>query len=121
VRARAAAISPLVKRTDGTYPSNYRIDVYKPGVNIPAWDQATALKALQWERRLEFAMEGYRFFDLVRWGIADQVMNNYFAIEKVRHPFLANAQFTKGKHEYFPIPQEQIVFTNGLYKQNKGY
>jgi hypothetical protein len=121
VRARAAAISPLVKRADGSYPSNYRIDVYKPGVNIPTWDQTTAFKALQWERRLEFAMEGYRFFDLVRWGIADQVMNNYFAIEKVRHPFLVNAQFTKGKHEYFPIPQEQIVFTNGLYKQNKGY
>jgi hypothetical protein len=121
VRARAAAVSPLVKRTDGTNPSNYRIDVYKPGVNIPVWDKATAFTALQWERRLEFAMEGYRFFDIVRWGIADQVMNSYFAIEKVRHPFLANAAFTKGKHEYFPIPQEQIVFTNGLYSQNKGY
>jgi len=121
VRARAAAVSPLVKKTDGTNPSNYRIDVYKPGTNIPVWDKATAFKALQWERRLEFAMEGYRFFDLVRWGIADQVLNSYFAIEKVRHPFLLNAQFTKGKHEYFPIPQEQIVFTNGLYQQNKGY
>lgn len=121
VRARAAAVSPLVKRTNGANPSNYRIDVYKPGTNIPTWDKATAFKALQWERRLEFAMEGTRFFDLVRWGIADQVMNSYFAIEKVRHPFLANAQFTKGKHEYFPIPQEQIVFTNGLYTQNKGY
>jgi hypothetical protein len=121
VRARAAAVSPLVKRTDGTYPSNYRISTYQPGVNIPTWDKATAFKALQWERRLEFAMEGYRFFDLVRWGIADQVMNNYFATEKVRHPFLLNAQFKKNKNEYFPIPQEQIVFTNGLYNQNKGY
>ena len=121
VRARAAAISPLVKRTDGTYPSNYRISTYQPGVNIPTWDKATAFKALQWERRLEFAMEGYRFFDLVRWGIADQVMNNYFATEKLRHPFLLNALFTKNKNEYFPIPQEQIVFTNGLYTQNKGY
>lgn len=121
VRARAANISPLVKRLDGTYPSNYRISLYKPGVNIPVWDQPTAFLALQWERRLEFAMEGYRFFDLVRWGVADKVLNNYFAIEKVRHPFLLNAQFTKGVHEYFPIPQEQIVFTNGLYTQNKGY
>jgi len=121
VRARAAKISPLVKRTDGTNPSNYRISTYQPGVNIPVWDQATAFKALQWERRLEFAMEGYRFFDLVRWGIADVALNSYFAVEKVRHPFLLNAQFTKGKHEYFPIPQEQIVFTNGLYTQNKGY
>jgi hypothetical protein len=121
VRARAAAISPLVKRADGTYPSNYRIDIYRPGVNIPTWDQATAFKALQWERRLEFAMEGYRFFDLVRWGIAGPTLNNYFAIEKQRHPFLVNAEFTAGKNEYFPIPQEQIVFTNGLYQQNAGY
>ena len=121
VRSRAANISPLVKKMDGTYPSNYRIDVYKPGVNIPVWDQPTAFTALQWERRLEFAMEGTRFFDLVRWGIAAQTLNNYFAIEKVRRPFLLNAHFTQNQHEYFPIPQEQIVFTNGLYVQNKGY
>ena len=121
IRARAASISPLVKKLDGTYPSNYRIDVYKPGVNIATWDQATAFKALQWERRLEFATESPRFFDLVRWGIAAQTLNSYFAIEKVRHPFLQNAAFTKNQHEYFPIPQEQIVFTNGLYQQNKGY
>jgi len=57
----------------------------------------------------------------VRWGIAAQTLNSYFAIEKVRHPFLQNAAFTKNQHEYFPIPQEQIVFTNGLYQQNKGY
>lgn len=121
VRSRAANISPLVKKLDGTYPSNYRIDIYKPGVNIASWDQATAFKALQWERRLEFATESPRFFDLVRWGIAAQTLNAYFAIEKVRRPFLQNAAFTPNQHEYFPIPQEQIVFTNGLYQQNKGY
>ena len=121
VRARAANISPLVKKSDGTYPSNYKIDIYKPGVNIPVWDQTTAWTALMWERRMEFAMEGVRFFDLVRWGIAAQTLNDYFTVEKVRHPFLLYAQFTKNQHEYFPIPQEQIVFTNGLYVQNKGY
>ena len=121
VRTRAANVSPLVKRLDGKNPSNYRIDVYKPGVNIAVWDQATAFKALQWERRLEFATESPRFFDLVRWGIAAQTLNSYFSVEKVRHPFLQNAAFTVNQHEYFPIPQEQIVFTNGLYKQNKGY
>jgi starch-binding outer membrane protein, SusD/RagB family len=121
IRTRAANISPLVKKLDGTNPSNYRISTYQPGVNIPVWDQPTAFKALQWERRLEFAMESPRFFDLVRWGIAAETLNAYFAIEKVRHPFLLNAQFTKNQHEYFPIPQEQIVFTNGLYSQNKGY
>lgn len=121
VRTRAAQISFLVKKLDGTNPSNYRISTYKPGINIASWDQSTAWKALQWERRLEFAMEGYRFFDLVRWGIASETLNSYFSIEKVRHPFLLNAHFTKGVHEYFPIPQEQIQLANAIYKQNNGY
>lgn len=121
VRARAAAISPLVKTVNGTNPSNYNIGLYNPGVNIGTWDQATAFQALQWERRIEFAMEGYRFFDLVRWGIAEPSMNSYFAVESVRHPFLVNAHFTHGRDEYFPIPEEQIIFTNGLYTQNPGY
>jgi hypothetical protein len=121
IRERAAASTSLVKKTDGTFPSNYKIDVYKPGVNIPVWDKATAFKALQWERRMEFAMESPRFFDLVRWGIAEPTLNAFFAVEKTRHSFLSSAHFTHGVHEYFPIPQEQITFTNGLYKQNPGY
>ncbi|MBS1600205.1 MAG: RagB/SusD family nutrient uptake outer membrane protein [Bacteroidetes bacterium] len=121
IRTRAANSTGLVKKLDGTFPSNYKIDVYKPGVNVAVWDQATALKALQWERRLEFAMESPRFFDLVRWGIAAETLNTFFATEKTRHPFLSSAHFTKNQHEYFPIPQEQITFTNGLYIQNKGY
>jgi len=121
IRTRAANSTGLVKKLDGTFPSNYKIDIYKPGVNIPVWDQATAFKALQWERRLEFAMESPRFFDLVRWGIAAETLNTFFETEKTRHPFLSSAHFTKNQHEYFPIPQEQITFTNGLYIQNKGY
>jgi hypothetical protein len=121
IRTRAANSTGLVKKTDGTNPSNYKIETYQPGVNIPAWDQATAFKALQWERRMEFAMESPRFFDLVRWGIAAPTLNAFFAVEKLRHPFLSNANFVHGRDEYFPIPQEQIVFTNGLYTQNPGY
>jgi hypothetical protein len=121
VRTRAANSTQMVKKGDGTNPSNYRISNYQPGVNIPVWDQASARTALQWERRLEFAMESPRFFDLVRWGTAAETLNAYFAIEKTRHPFLSNAHFTKGTHEYFPVPQQEIQFTNGLYVQNNGY
>ncbi len=121
IRTRAANSTGLVKRADGTDPSNYKIETYQPGVNIPVWDKATAFKALQWERRLEFAMESPRFFDLVRWGIAAETLNDFLDKEKLRHAYLKDAHFTKNQHEYFPIPQDQIVFTNGLYTQNIGY
>ncbi|MBD0287996.1 MAG: RagB/SusD family nutrient uptake outer membrane protein, partial [Flavisolibacter sp.] len=104
----------------GTPPSNYKISEYVPGVNI-TWTQANARKALQWERRLEFAMESPRFFDLVRWGIAAETLNAYLAKEKTRRAFLGSAQFTKGRDEYYPIPQREIDFTKGLYQQNPGY
>lgn len=117
IRARAAASTGRLKKADGTFPSNYNVQ----GYSAANWTQDYARKALQWERRLEFATEGPRFFDLVRWGIAEQTLNAYIAVEKTRRPFLATAKFTAGRDEYLPIPQSEITFTNGLYKQNPGY
>lgn len=120
VRQRAMNSTSLLKQADGTPTSNYHMDIYRPGVNC-TWTNAYALQALMFERRLEFAMEGYRFFDLVRWGIAAQYLNNYFSVEKSRVGQLQSAQFTKNRDEYMPIPQNQINFSKGLYKQNTGW
>ncbi len=117
VRARAAASTDRLKKLDGTFASNYNTQQYPSA----GWTQAYARQALQWERRLEFATEGARFFDLVRWGIAEQTLNAYINVEKTRRTFLATAKFTAGRDEYLPIPQSEITFTNGLYKQNPGY
>jgi hypothetical protein len=117
IRTRAAASTGRLKKADGTFPSNYKIGLYQAA----GWTQDYARKALRWERRLEFATEGARFFDLVRWGVAESTLNAYIAIEKTRRPFLSTAHFTAGRDEYFPIPQSEITFTNGLYKQNPGY
>lgn len=117
IRNRAAASTARLKKLDGTFPSIYNVKPY----TSTGWTQAYARKALQWERRLEFATEGERFFDLVRWGIAEKTLNDYITVEKVRRPFLATAKFTAGRDEYLPIPQSEITFTNGLYKQNPGY
>lgn len=65
------------------------------------------MKAIQHETRLEFAMEGLRFFDLVRWGIAAPVMNNYLKVEGTRMGHLAGKTFVADKHEIWPIPQNQ--------------
>lgn len=117
IRTRAAASTGKLKKADGSFPSKYNIKTY----SAVGWTKDFARKALQWERRLEFATEGARFFDLVRWGIAEPVLNAYIAIEKGRRPFLATAKFTAGRDEYLPIPQSEITFTKGLYKQNPGY
>jgi starch-binding outer membrane protein, SusD/RagB family len=120
LRIRAGNSTSRLKKADGTFASNYRIQSYADGVNC-VWSQDFARRALQWERRMEFAMESPRFFDLVRWGIAAETLNGYLSIEKSRRAYLKNALFTKGRDEYLPIPQAQINLTEGAYKQNNGW
>lgn len=96
-------------------------DIYNIGQYLAFPDKDYAWKALKFERRLEFGMEGARWFDLVRWGEAGEVLNAYLAEEKTKRDFLSNAAFTPGRDEYYPIPQREIDFTGGLYIQNPGY
>lgn len=121
IRKRAANPDGFVKKADGSPAANYSVKEYL----TPWTDQAIARKAVRFEERLEFAMEGHRFFDLVRWGIADQVLNAYVAREKLKRTYLSDAVFVKGKHEYFPIPLQEILNSalNGqaTLKQNPGY
>lgn len=121
IRERAAKSTKLLVDTLGQPVGKYQVAAYKPGVNCPAWTQDFARKALRWERRLEFAEEGFRFFDLVRWGIAAETVNAYFNTEKTRRTYMKEARFTKNRDEYFPIPKNQINFSKKLYKQNAGW
>ena len=121
IRARAANPDGYVKKSDGTPAANYLISQYNT-----AWtDQDLARKAVQFEQRLEFGMEGHRRFDLVRWGIAAQTLNAYYLVEGTKRTYLNNVQFVAGKHEYFPIPIQEILNSqvNGeqTLEQNFGY
>ena len=77
-------------------------------------------KAIRHERRVELAMEGHRWFDLNRWGIAAEVMNAFGESEEVQAIYsdVWNG-FRKGVHEIFPIPAEERRLA-GL-DQNNGY
>lgn len=105
VRARAANPDGFVKNSDGSDAANYVIEEY-PGTWV---DKDFAREAVRFEERLEFGMEGTRLFDLVRWGVAAEVLNAYVAKEKLKRTYLEGATFQKGKHEYYPIPEVEIV------------
>jgi starch-binding outer membrane protein, SusD/RagB family len=94
-----------------------------------------ARNATRMEQRLEFAMEGHRFFDLVRWGIAEKVLNKYAAEEAApgkepsgrvfnKRGYMAGKTFTS-KNNYYPLPQDEILNSQKDGKptlvQNTGY
>jgi len=85
------------------------LNVVRARVSIPdiSFSGAALLDAIYRERRLELGMEAHRFFDLVRTGRAPEV--------------LGSLGFKTGTHELFPIPESQILATNGALMQNPGY
>lgn len=70
-------------------------------------NQEDLRKAIRHERRVELAMEGHRWFDITRWGIAKETMDTYMAGETEEAKELYGT-FQKGKHELFPIPSKEI-------------
>jgi starch-binding outer membrane protein, SusD/RagB family len=120
---------PAVPSTDA---ANYVIDTYPAG-HFVAIGKEKAIQLIHFERKLELAMEGHRFFDLVRWGeVTYANLNNnpvnlqaYLDYEGTKLGIYNNKTFVKGKHEYYPIPQSQIDLENSTtgsaLEQNSGY
>ncbi|GAB3642258.1 RagB/SusD family nutrient uptake outer membrane protein [Spirosoma arcticum] len=116
IRARAANPADFVKKAIQGPTRDAYTEMAEPAANYviapyPATAFASkelARKAIRFETRLEFAMEGHRFFDLVRWGIAEPTLNAYIAKEGEKRAYKKGSRFVKGKNEYFPVPQEAI-------------
>lgn len=110
IRQRAALLPG--KQVGGTPAAAYKVSQY---TSFPSADYAR--NAIRFERRLELALEGHRFYDLVRWGIAKQVIESYSAFEGSLLSAFAGIVFDQ-KDTYFPIPQQQLDRSQGALKQN---
>ena len=110
LRNRASRSLGMLVGYDTNYGAKIRVKPYM--------DITDALARVKMERRLELAMESERFFDLVRWGEAEQVINKYYVEEANDCRIYTSAHFTANKNEYLPIPFEQIAASNGHYDWN---
>ena len=114
---------------------NYVVNPYPAGT-FAAKGKDYSMNAIYMENRLEFAMEGHRFFDLVRWGIAAPYLNKYLAEESKsgtdmsgrtynKRLYLVGRTFAAGKNDYFPLPNDEILNSQKDGKptltQNPGY
>lgn len=96
-----------------------------------------ARQAYRTERRLEMGMENRRYFDLRRWGIASTTIEQFYKddinskftginskgdeVTTTYAVYLKDAKYTTNKNEFWPIPNPQLLYIPGLYKQNVGY
>lgn len=103
------------------FAANYNVSEYPAGF-LTSTEQA--MEVIRFERRIELAMEGHRFFDLVRWGVAEQVLNDYVQYEGQITTDVRGGNFNVN-NRYYPIPQRQIDLSTTsegpTLKQNPGY
>ena len=97
--------------------ANYRIGLY-PSSQFATEEGAT--EALRFERRIELAMEGHRWFDLARWGIVADWVDEYIDYEKNYISKFSGCVYNDN-WVTLPIPNDEIVTMEGVLVQNENW
>ena len=106
----------------------------RPGVNMPAvtvGDQSAFRTAVKYERRIELAFEDYRYWDLLRWNdaatVLDQPVSGVQVTKDGSRQFVytpvevENRVFTSPKMYEYPLPQTEVIKSQGVLIQNPGW
>ncbi|MGB4291327.1 MAG: RagB/SusD family nutrient uptake outer membrane protein [Bacteroidales bacterium] len=133
IRERARRTTPVMGRcmsyanllsnpvVDWNQPAaNYKVEPYPEG-HLAFSCKEEARKAVREEIRLEFATEGHRFFDLRRWGIIEQVLNDFVQRDIRISRSMQGAVFNEDQNDYWPLPQDQVDLQKGVLKQDPAY
>ena len=100
--------------------ANYKISAYPVG-HVAFSSQDMARKAVRLELRLEFATEGMRFFQLRRWGIDGEVLNDFIREDSQFRPFMRGTSYDPEVNDYWPLPQAQLDIQTGVLDQDPAY
>lgn len=108
IRTRAAKPENIIM-LDGSPAADYQISTY-PSSHAAFSNKDMCIKAVRMERKLELAMEGLRWFDLVRWGgeYMSKEIEAYINFEKQFLAKFQTASTLSAAKTTFPIPQNQI-------------
>lgn len=118
-QVRERAQNSELLRDNGVPAANYVVALY----TAPWTDANVARQAVRFERNIELGMEGHRFYDLVRWGIAKEAIDFYLALDAtLLQAALGGSTFTAGRDELLPLPQNQIdLMGSDKLRQNPGF
>ena len=112
IRHRAGLDVNIIKRADGKPAANYSIAEY-PTTHAAFSNKETCIKAIRMERKLELAMEGERWFDLVRWSNNGDYMARelkaYVDYEKQYITKFAGASYLSPSKTMLPIPDNEVL------------
>ncbi len=105
----------------GSSKAQEYLDIVRARVNLPS--VPVTLDNIKKERRLELAFEGVRYYDLMRWGELESAFSKVknIPLENEGKPVEYSAIYRPETKGYLPIPESQVLLSDGVLKQNEGW